>query len=244
MLTQGTDVTGSVAASLFVAYAMAGVVAFFLYRRLRPLPPIDLAEGARHGLDKSRAIVLRLAGLFAVDSFGGGFTGQAIIVLWLSLRYDMSTATAGAVSFWSGLFTAGSALLAPRLAGRIGLIRTMVYTHLPANALLISAASCPPSSWPWRACWPAHCFADGRPRPHVLCDGDGGAGGARRRRQRHQRPPQPRHRLPTLAGWMLAKTTFGWPLVIGGTLKAVYDLPLLRLFRDVRPPEELALPNQ
>ena len=144
MLTERTDVTELESLqAVFVVYAMAGVVILFVYRRLRPRPPVDLAEGARHGLHKSRAIVLRLAGLFAVDSFGGGFTGQAIIVLWLSLRYDMSTATAGAVFFWSGLLTASSALLAPRLAGRIGLIRTMVYTHLPANVLVISAALMP-----------------------------------------------------------------------------------------------------
>ena len=170
---------------------------FFLYRRLRPRPPVDLAEGARHGLHKSRAIVYRLAGLFAVDSFGGGFTGQAIIVLWLSLRYDMSTATAGAVFFWSGLLTASSALLAPRLAGRIGLIRTMVYTHLPANVLVISAALMPTVELAV-ACLLARALLSQMdvPGAHVLRDGDGGAGGAGGGRQRHQRPPQPGQRAP------------------------------------------------
>ena len=68
---------------------------------------------------------------------------QSILVLWLSLRFGLSTAQAGAVFFWSGLLTASSALLAPRIAGRIGLVRTMVFTHIPASLLLISAALMP-----------------------------------------------------------------------------------------------------
>ena len=85
----------------------------------------------------------RLSALFSVDAFGGGFAVQSILVLWLSLRFGLSTAQSGAVFFWSGLLTASSALLAPRIAGRIGLIRTMVFTHIPANLLLISAALMP-----------------------------------------------------------------------------------------------------
>ena len=154
---------------------------------------IDLAEGARHGLHRSRGIVLRLAGLFSVDSFGGGFTGQAILVLWLSLRFDMSTATAGAVFFWSGLLTASSALLAPRLASRIGLIRTMVYTHLPANLLVISRRAHAHRRAGGRLSpRPRAPVADGRAGPDLLRHGDGGTGGAGGGGQRHQRPAQPR----------------------------------------------------
>ena len=225
---------------------MAGVVILFLYRRLRPRPPIVLAEGARHGLHKSRPIVLRLAGLFAVDSFGGGFVGQAILVLWLSLRYDMSTATAGAVFFWSGLLTASSALLAPRIAGRIGLIRTMVYTHLPANALVIGAALMPTVELAV-ACLLARALLSQMDVPArtsyvmaVVEPEERAAAASITNVPRSLASALP----PLLAGWMLAKTSFGWPLIIGGTLKAAYDLALLRLFRDVRPPEELALSNQ
>ena len=215
---------------------------FVLYRRLQPRPPVDLAEGARHGLHKSRAIVLRLAGLFSVDSFGGGFTGQAILVLWLSLRYDLSTATAGAVFFWSGLLTASSALLAPRLAGRIGLIRTMVYTHLPANALVISAALMPTVELAV-ACLLARALLSQMDVPartsYVMAmvePEERAAAASVTNVPRSLASALP----PLLAGWMLAQTSFGWPLIIGGTLKAAYDLALLRLFHDVRPPEELA----
>ncbi|MET0903960.1 MAG: MFS transporter [Acidimicrobiales bacterium] len=228
--------------AVFLTYAAAGVVIFFLYRRLRPRPPVDLAEGARHGLHKSRAIVLRLAGLFSVDSFGGGFTGQAIIVLWLSLRYDMSTATAGAVFFWSGLLTASSALLAPRIADRIGLIRTMVYTHLPANGLVIAAALMPTVELAV-ACLLARALLSQMDVPTrtsyvmaVVEPEERAAAASVTNVPRSLASAVP----PLLAGWMLAQTSFGWPLIIGGALKAAYDLALLRLFRDVRPPEEIA----
>jgi MFS family permease len=242
-LTERTDVTELQSLQLvFLAYSVAGGVIFFLYRRLRPRPPVDLAEGARHGLHKSRAIVLRLAGLFSVDSFGGGFTGQAILVLWLSLRYDMSTATAGAVFFWSGLLTASSALLAPRLASRIGLIRTMVYTHLPANALVISAALMPNVQLAV-ACLLARSLLSQMDVPArtsyvmaVVDPEERAAAASVTNVPRSLASALP----PLLAGWMLAQTTFGWPLIIGGTLKAAYDLALLRLFHDVRPPEEIA----
>ena len=242
-LTERTDVTELQSLqAVFVAYAVAGVVIFFLYRRLRPRPPIELAAGARHGLHKSRAIVVRLAGLFAVDSFGGGFTGQAIIVLWLSLRHDMSTATAGAVFFWSGLLTASSALLAPRIAGRIGLIRTMVYTHLPANALVIAAALMPTVELAV-ACLLARSLLSQMDVPartsYVMAmvePEERAAAASITNVPRSLASAVP----PLLAGWMLSKSSFGWPLVVGGTMKAAYDLALLRLFRDVRPPEELA----
>ncbi len=242
MLTEHTDATELESLqAVFFTYAIAGVVTVLLYRRLRPRPPIDLAEGARHGLHKSRAIVFRLAGLFAVDSLGGGFTGQAIIVLWLSLRYDMSTATAGAVFFWSGLLTASSALLAPRLAGRIGLIRTMVYTHLPANALVISAALMPTVELAV-GCLLARALLSQMDVPArtsyvmaVVEPEERAAAASVTNVPRSLAAALP----PLLAGWMLTQTSFGLPLIIGGSLKALYDLALLRLFRDVRPPEEL-----
>ena len=137
-------------------------------------------------------IVLRLSALFSVDAFGGGFAVQSILVLWLSLRFGLSTAQSGAVFFWSGLLTASSALLAPRIAGRIGLVRTMVFTHVPASLLLISAAAHadrrPRGGVPARAVAPV---ADGCAGPHELRDGGGRRRGAHRGRHDHERPPQP-----------------------------------------------------
>jgi len=241
-LVDHTDVTELESLQLvFVAYAVAGLAVYVLYRQLQPRAPVDLAEGARHGLHKSRAIVLRLAGLFSVDSFGGGFTGQAILVLWLSLRFDLSTATLGTIFFWSGLLTASSALLAPWLAKRIGLIRTMVYTHLPANLLVISAALMPNAELAV-ACLLARALLSQMDVParqsYVMAmvePEERAAAASVTNVPRSLASAVP----PLLAGWMLARTTFGWPLIIGGALKAAYDLALLGLFHDVRPPEEI-----
>ncbi|MDP1806135.1 MAG: MFS transporter, partial [Acidimicrobiales bacterium] len=136
---------------VFLLYALVGVLLLAQYRRLTPRPPLDMAGLGRAGLGRSKAIVLRLSALFGLDSFGSGFAVQSILVLWLSLRFGLSTGQAGAVFFWSGLLTASSALLAPRLAARIGLVRTMVFTHVPANLLLMSAALMP-SAGPAVAC--------------------------------------------------------------------------------------------
>jgi MFS family permease len=128
---------------VFYVYALVGLVLLLIYRRLAPRPPLIVKGLGRAGLDRSRAIVIRLSALFSLDSFGSGFAVQSILVLWLSLRFGLSTAQSGAVFFWSGILTASSALLAPRIAGRVGLVRTMVFTHIPASLLLISAALMP-----------------------------------------------------------------------------------------------------
>jgi MFS family permease len=246
VVAERTDVTELAAQQwLFVGYAVTGAAIFEIYRGLRPRPPADLAKAARQGLHRSRQIVYRLAGLFSLDSFGGGFTGQAVLVLWLSLRHDLSTAAAGAVFFWAGLGTASSALLAPRLAARIGLVRTMVFTHLPANALVIAAAFMPTASLAI-GCLLARSLLSQMDVPArtsyvmAVVDPDERAAAA----SITNVPRSLASALPPLAaGWMLERTDFGWPLLIGGVCKATYDLLLLSMFHDVRPPEEQTAPS-
>ena len=91
---------------------------------------------ARAPLRESRRIVYTLAALFSLDALGGGFIVQSLLALWLFERFDLSIATAGTIFFWTGLLSAGSYLVAARLAQRIGLVNTMVFTHLPSNVLL------------------------------------------------------------------------------------------------------------
>jgi hypothetical protein len=91
-------------------------------------------------LGPSRGIVWKLAGLFSVDSFAGGLVLNALLALWLFERFGMSLTAAGAFFFWTGLFSAASQLAAPAVARRIGLINTMVFTHIPASLCLIAAA--------------------------------------------------------------------------------------------------------
>lgn len=223
----------------FVGYAVLGLVVLIRYQRLSSA--VDSEPGTiRTALGPSKQTVYRLAALFSLDSFGGGFTITAIIVLWLQQRFDLSLAATGGVFFWAGLLAAWSQLLAPKLAARIGLIRTMAFTHLPANGFLILAAFMPNATLavtcllcraalsqmdvPARSSYVmAVVTPEERPAAASLTNVPRSLAGA----------------LPPIAaGWMLSHTTFGWPLVIGGTIKASYDLLLLRQFKNVRPPEE------
>jgi predicted MFS family arabinose efflux permease len=123
---------------MFVLYALIGVAVWLLYLRM-PAPSAAEAKPAAP-LGPSRAIVWRLAGLFSLDSFAGGLTLNALLALWLFERFGMSLAEAGAFFFWTGLLGASSQLVAPLLARRIGLVNTMVFTHIPASLCLIAAA--------------------------------------------------------------------------------------------------------
>src|SRR5262249_48181916 len=89
------------------------------------------------GVGDSRAVVFRLSALFALDSFGGGFVVQSFAAYWFYLRFGVSAATLGGIFFGANLFAGISALLSSKIAARIGLVRTMVFTHLPSNVLLI-----------------------------------------------------------------------------------------------------------
>lgn len=123
---------------MFVLYGLIGCAVWLLYRRLPKPGEETIREPAPLG--PSRGIVVRLAILFSVDSFAGGLVVNALMALWLFQRFDMSIAAAGQFFFWSGLCTALSQLAAPALAKRIGLLNTMVFTHIPSSICLIAAA--------------------------------------------------------------------------------------------------------
>ncbi len=223
----------------FIGYAFLGAVVFHRYRLLGFVG--ETTSGARRApLGPSKQIVYRLAALFSLDSFGGGFTITAIIVVWLQRRFDLSLALSGAVFFWAGLLSAGSQLLAPRLAGRIGLIRTMVFTHLPANGFLILAAFMPtaPLAVGCLLVRAALSQMDVPARSSyvmaVVTPEERPAAASITAVPRSLAAALP----PIAAGWLLSHSNFGWPLVIGGVTKIVYDLLLLNKFRNIRPPEE------
>jgi MFS family permease len=125
---------------MFVGYAAVGAILLRLYRRL-PEPAAD--TGTRSALGPSRGIVLKLAALFSVDAFAGGLVVNSLLSLWLMQRFGLSLAATGSFFFWAGLLSAASMLAAPRVARRIGLVSTMVFTHLPANVALLAAAFAP-----------------------------------------------------------------------------------------------------
>jgi MFS family permease len=221
--------------TVFLFYGACAVAAALVYRSLSPAVEVHAAKQPRHPLAESRRVVLKLAALFSVDSFGGGFVVQSLLVLWLYRRFHLDERTAAAVFFVAGTLSAFSQILSPRVAARIGLIRTMVYTHLPANVFLILAGLMPtaPLSITFLLLRMAVSQMDVPARQAFVMA---------------VVPPEERTAAasvtnvprslaaglaPLIAGALLEKTTFGWPLVIGGALKAIYDIVLLVQFRSV-----------
>ncbi len=133
---------------VFVPVALAGAL---VAARLSPAveaPPTARAGGPRPSpVGRSRPVVYRLCGLFAVDSLGGGFVIQAFVAYWFSARFGATAGVIGVIFFASGLLQAVSFLAAARLGERFGLLRTMVFTHLPSNLLLAAVAFAPGLGW-------------------------------------------------------------------------------------------------
>jgi MFS family permease len=225
---------------VFVFYALCAVVAGAIYVSLSRSLEVHPGDVPRRPLAESRAMVLRLAALFSIDSFGGGFIVQTLLVLWLFRRFHLDIGTTAAVFFVAGILSALSQLVSPRIAARVGLIRTMVYTHLPSNVLLVLAALMP-SAWLSITCLLLRTAVSQMDVP------------ARQAFVMAVVPPEERAAAatvtnvprslaaglaPLIAGALLEKTTFGWPLIIGGGLKAIYDVLLLLQFRSVPTLEE------
>ncbi|MGD9711220.1 MAG: MFS transporter, partial [Thermomicrobiales bacterium] len=127
---------------MFLIYSALGLVSLLIYRHLSPWFAPETHEKSVP-LGESKSIVYRLAALFSLDSFASGFAVQSMLALWLFERFDLSLATTGTIFFFTQLFAAGSYLLSARLARKIGLVNTMVFTHLPANLMLLAAPFMP-----------------------------------------------------------------------------------------------------
>jgi len=218
----------------FVLYAAAALGAALLYAGLRRPERSAASEPPRAPLARSRRIVLQLAALFTLDSFGGGFVVQSLLALWLFQRFAFTLGDAATFFFAATLLAGVSQLLSPVLARRIGLVPTMVFTHIPANVFLILAALMPNAT-------AAVGFLLLRT---TLSSMDVPA---RQAFVMSVVPPEERAAAasvtnvprslgagvaPLLSGWLLAASSFGWPLVLGGLLKIAYDLLLLRGYRD------------
>jgi MFS family permease len=232
------DFTGALKA-MFVLYGLFGLTALVLYRRL-PQESAGDVGAVKQPLGQSRRIVFTLAALFSLDSFGGGFFVQSLLALWLFDRFELSLAMAASFFFWSGVLTAFSYLVAVRIAGRIGLVNTMVFTHIPSSicvilvpfvphlgivlALLLVRAALSQMDVPTRS---SYVMA-------VVTPPERAAAASITAVPRSLASAM----SPALAGWLMSVSAFAWPLLIGGTLKIVYDLLLLVMFRRIKPPEE------
>jgi len=223
---------------MFVLYALLGVAGALIYARLPPEPvAVDPRASA---LGPSRRMVYKLAALFSVDSFAGGLAVQSLIALWLFNKFGISLVAAGVFFFWSGVLAAFSFPVAAWLAGRIGLVNTMVWTHIPSSVCLIIAAIVPSleaalgllliraalsqMDVPTRT---SYVMAVATPPERVAAA---------------SMTAVPRSLAaalgPLITGALFSAGHDAWPLVICGALKIAYDLALLWTFRDVRPPEE------
>jgi MFS family permease len=224
---------------MFALYGAFGVVAMLLYRPLSPA--VEMAREVHAApLQQSRRLVYGLAALFGMDSFGTGFLVQSLLALWLYQRFQISVTAAATILFWSGVCSAISYLVAVPIATRIGLINTMVFTHLPSNLLLILIPFAPnlgtaiglllarsalsQMDVPTRASYvmavvapeerPAAASITAVPKTFAWAAGS------------------------IISGYLLTLSSFGWPLLIGGVIKGIYDILLLIKFQKVRPPEE------
>jgi MFS family permease len=226
--------------AMFVLYAVLGVAGCLLYMQV-PARAIPMTAAPAAALGPSRHIVYRLAALFSLDAFAGGFVVQSLLALWLFERFEMSLAAASLFFFWSGVLSAFSFPVAAWLSRRIGLINTMVFSHIPSSVCLILAAFAPSLSLtlallllraalsqmdvPTRSSYvmavvtpaerPAAASFTSVPRSLAAAAS------------------------PALAGALFAASFQALPLLICGGLKIAYDLLLLAQFRSLKPPEEL-----
>ena len=233
--------------AVIVAYALVGIVLAAVFWRMSPALEVAATDSTeqtirtRLGLHRSQRVVLRLSALFALDAFAGGFVMSSFIAFWLSQRFAVDAASLGAILFAANLLAAISALAAVPLAARFGLIRTMVFTHLPSNVLLILVPLMPTlplavavllvrfsisqMDVPTRQSYTMAIVA-----PDERSAAAGITGIARSLGV---------SMAPLLAAPLLVGSAFsGAPFVIAGSLKIVYDLLLYRGFRATRPPEE------
>jgi MFS family permease len=237
--TRGMLPLGQALQGMFLLYGVLGLIALTLYRRLSPA--FEETQPACAPLRESRRTVYTLAALFALDSLGAGFVVQSLLALWLFERFGLSVATAGTIFFWTGVMSAGSYLLAVPLAKRFGLVNTMVFTHLPSNVLLVLVPFMPhlPLAILLLLARSALSQMDVPTRNSYVmavvppAERPAAASVTAVPRSLAQAAP------PLAAGYLLGVSTFGWPLVIGGALKAIYDLLLLAMFAKVHPPEEV-----
>jgi MFS family permease len=232
---------------ILVAYAAIGILLALIFSRLSPAVEPDTPQENRPnaflGLHQSRGIVLKLSGLFALDAFAGGFILQSFMAYWFTIRWGADPGELGSVFFFANLFSGLSGLVAARLADRIGLVNTMVFTHIPSNLLLILVPLMPSfgsamavllarfsisqMDVPTRQSFVASVVApDERSAAAGVTNIFRSCGAML---------------APFVAGILLqSPATISVPFFVAGGLKIVYDLALLMMFRQAATVEETA----
>ncbi|PWK35345.1 MFS transporter [Cupriavidus plantarum] len=221
---------------MFIVYAFTGMTLWALYARLPE--PHAAPTSAPAPLGPSRRIVIRLAMLFSVDAFAGGLVLNALLSLWLMQRFGMSPGAAGQFFFWAGLLTTASQFAAVPLARKIGLLNTMVFTHIPSSAFLIAAAFSPSLTWTLLLLLARSALSqmDVPTRTAfvmaVVTPAERTAAASLTAVPRSLAAAM----SPVLAGGLMAMGWAGAPLLACGVLKIAYDLTILAAFRRVKLP--------
>lgn len=227
---------------VMMLYAASGLVMALLYGFLpinetRPHSARRADQEPSPAIIEGRRNIFWLAGLQSLDAFGGGFVVQALIAHWFLMRYGVDTAFVGTVFFWANIFAACSFFAAPSIARRFGLLKTIVFTHLPCS-LALCAMPLMPTAWAAGALLLLRSFFSSMDIP------------ARQAYSMQIVPVQDRPFAaglttsaravaqgvaPAFSGWALANVTLGLPFVIGGAAKSIYDLALYFRFKNIRP---------
>jgi MFS family permease len=202
--------------------------------------PAAEAGASEHA--SARGMVAKLAALSALDAFAGGFIVQGLMAYWFHVRYDLDPAALAALFFGTNLLNSLSYLAAVPLAQRIGLLNTMVFTHLPSNVLLLLVPLMPSLPLAVAVLLARNLLSqlDVPTRQSytmaIIPPGERAAAAGVLSVSRNAAAAA----APALAGATLAVPALGLPFLLAGGLKIVYDLSIWSVFRHVRPPEEAA----
>jgi MFS family permease len=252
LVVQGFQVSGASILdsyrAVIVGYAIVGIFLLAAFGRLTPAIEVLATSrsmvAGRLGLHRSRRIVFRLSGLFGLDSFGGGLVSQSLVAYWFTLRFGAQPAILGAIFFAANILAGLSALVAARLAARFGLVRTMVFTHLPSNVLLLILPLMPGLSLAAFVLL-VHFSMNKMDVParqsYLLAVVDpnerSAAAGVTNMAKTASQAAAPSIATPLIGVPGLSAI----PFFVAGSLKITYDILLYRLFARLRPPEERPL---
>ncbi|MEE8132018.1 MAG: MFS transporter, partial [Nitrososphaerales archaeon] len=227
---------------LFMLYALIGLVTMFIYAALSKNTEVKGTTPVKKVMlsKETKSIVKKLSLLFGIDSFAGGFVIQSWVAYWFFVKFALPENEIADIFFIAGILTAVSYVLAAKIASKIGLVRTMVFTHIPANILLIPLALAPTlhiamaiymlrmflaqMDVPTRQ---SYVVAIVKPEERVAV-----AGVTNLSRN------IPFSASPMLVGYMFQFVSLTFPFIFSGVLKTIYDLLLYRSFKKIKPPEE------
>ncbi len=233
--------------AMFFVYAGIGLAVTLIYTRLSSAVEATPTDKPARGITwprQSKAIVFKLSALGAMDSFGGGFMLQTFLAYWFTVRFDLSLESLAGVFFAANLLSSFSSLIAVYIAKRIGLINTMVFTHIPSNLLVLGVAFSP---YAWlaivflllRECSSQMDVPTRQSYTMAVVPAEertAAAGMTTLGRQGGQMM------APYIAGQLVASSFLSAPLVIGSVIKVAYDLLVYAQFRNIKPPEEAERP--